>query len=48
MGSGISNNQLDPSDAGVGSHLIQYSFTDNNGCSATLVKTIEVKNLPIC
>jgi subtilisin-like proprotein convertase family protein len=34
-GSGISGTTFTPSDAGVGGHIISYSFTDNNQCTAT-------------
>jgi gliding motility-associated-like protein len=32
-GNGVSNNQFSPSAAGVGTHTIIYTFTDNNSCS---------------
>lgn len=32
MGSGISGGAFDPSMAGLGSHVIYYSFSDANGC----------------
>ncbi len=34
-GSGVSGSTFSPSTAGVGSHTIHYSFTDNNNCTNT-------------
>lgn len=42
-GSGISGSDFDPSIAGVGSHLITYSYTDN-GCTFSIVDTIFVSD----
>ena len=39
-GPGISNNILDPAVAGVGEHTIEYSFRDENNCSASATATI--------
>jgi PKD repeat protein len=41
-GTGVSSNQFDPSTAGIGSHVITYSFTNGSGCSGTAQKTIVV------
>jgi hypothetical protein len=41
-GSGVSNGSFDPSAAGVGSNVITYLYTDNNGCSGTAATTVEV------
>jgi len=41
-GPGVSGGMLDPATAGVGSHVITYSFTDANGCDGEAVFTIEV------
>lgn len=34
-GSGVSGNVFSPITAGIGTHIITYAFTDNNGCSGT-------------
>jgi len=40
-GMGVSGNNFDPTAAGVGTHFVSYTFTDNNGCSNTdLASTI--------
>lgn len=46
MGSGINGDQFDPFVAGAGSHQIDYSFTDLNGCSETASGNIMVNALP--
>ena len=51
-GSGVSDNgdgsyNFDPAIAGVGIHLIEYLFTDTNGCDDTVIDTVEVFNLPM-
>jgi hypothetical protein len=45
-GSGISGNTFSPSAAGVGNHIISYSYTDNNQCTATdyLAVTVDACN----
>ena len=43
-GPGINGNTFTPSVAGVGTHTITYSYTDNNGCSASDFVTILVDN----
>ena len=45
-GSGISGNTFDPATAGVGSHVITYSYTDGNSCSNTTTQTVVVNTLP--
>ncbi len=45
-GSGISGNTFIPSIAGIGNHIINYSFTDNNNCTGTALSTIQVMNIP--
>ncbi len=42
-GSGISGTQFDPSVAGVGSHIITYSYVDN-GCTFSITDTIVVSD----
>lgn len=41
-GDGVSNNSFDPTAAGPGEHVIYYSFTDSNGCTATDEQTVFV------
>lgn len=41
-GPGVSGGMLDPATAGVGDHVITYSFTDANGCDGEAVFTIHV------
>jgi len=38
--------QFNPATAGVGSHLLTYSFTSTNGCTGTATTTIDVIGLP--
>ena len=46
-GTGVSATGLfDPATAGVGSHVITYSFTDPNGCPGSAQITIVVNGLP--
>ncbi|MFH1049305.1 MAG: T9SS type A sorting domain-containing protein [bacterium] len=45
-GTGIENNIFTPALAGVGEHIITYSYTDENGCSNSAVDTIIVHPLP--
>ena len=45
-GNGVVNNTFNPSTAGVGTHLITYSYTDANGCSSSATKNIVVNPLP--
>ncbi len=46
-GTGVSGSDFDPSIAGVGIHMITYSYTDGNGCSNSSTVDIEVSGLPI-
>ncbi|GEO07435.1 hypothetical protein AAE02nite_50990 [Adhaeribacter aerolatus] len=41
-GSGVNNGIFDATEAGVGTHLITYSFTDANGCTSSAVQNITV------
>lgn len=43
-GTGVSGGQFSPTDAGNGSHVIEYSFTDNNSCTASATDTFTVDN----
>ncbi|MBK7038419.1 MAG: T9SS type A sorting domain-containing protein [Chitinophagales bacterium] len=41
-GDGISDNIFDPLTAGLGNHIITYTFTDVNGCTSVSSQEIEV------
>jgi Secretion system C-terminal sorting domain len=41
-GPGMSDNTFNPSLAGAGLHVIQYTLTDEFGCSASTAQTVEV------
>ena len=41
-GMGVSDNNFNPAIAGVGPHIITYSYTDSNGCTNTCTFTITV------
>ena len=41
-GAGVSGNNFDASTAGVGVHIITYSYTDGNGCTSTATDDIAV------
>jgi glucose/arabinose dehydrogenase len=41
-GPGVNGNSFDPSLAGLGTHQVIYSFTDNNGCTGIDSTSIEV------
>ncbi|MDG1440962.1 MAG: T9SS type A sorting domain-containing protein, partial [Flavobacteriales bacterium] len=45
-GNGISNNSFNASLAGVGQQLINYEFTNSNGCKSTITDTIKVNSIP--
>ena len=45
-GNGVGGNSFTPSTAGVGTHSINYSYTDANGCSSSDTKNIVVNPLP--
>ncbi|TAL68597.1 MAG: T9SS type A sorting domain-containing protein [Bacteroidetes bacterium] len=45
-GTGVADNSFNPSDAGVGIHTIQYTYTDNKGCTDSATSTIKVKPIP--
>ena len=46
-GTGVTGNNFDPGAAGVGPHLITYTFTNANGCTNTATRTITVNPLPV-
>jgi hypothetical protein len=43
-GRGVANGQFNPYTAGVGTHVITYTYTDGNGCTNTCTFEIEVIN----
>ncbi len=45
-GLGVSSNVLSPSDAGLGSHTITYTFIDANGCENSATQNITINNVP--
>ncbi len=45
-GDGVQDNRFYPAVAGLGQHLITYTFTNNKGCSNDATKTINVKPSP--
>lgn len=45
-GPGVSGSTFYPSTAGVGTHTLNYSYTNGNGCSASTTQTIVVNALP--
>jgi Zn-dependent metalloprotease len=45
-GTGVSAGSLDPS-TGTGSHVVTYSLSDANGCSASATQTITVNATPV-
>ena len=41
-GTGVTGTSFDPQVAGMGTHVIVYSYTDGNGCAASAIDSIEV------
>ncbi|MHC1707236.1 MAG: cohesin domain-containing protein [Bacteroidales bacterium] len=46
-GSGVVGNSFNASVAGLGTHVITYTYTDGNGCINSATNTISVVNLPV-
>jgi hypothetical protein len=46
-GTGVSGSYFDPVDAGTGSHLITYTYSDANGCKGAASTTVVVNSLPL-
>lgn len=46
-GAGVSGNYFDPSNVGVGSYEITYSYTNNKGCVSSDTRTISVNGQPV-
>jgi hypothetical protein len=42
-GTGVTGASFDPATAGVGSHIITYSYTDANGCANSATTTVVVE-----
>lgn len=47
-GNGITGNTFNPSEAGIGSHTITYTYQDANGCGGTVSATVSVVNSLDC
>ena len=45
-GNGVVQGQFNPAQAGVGTHIITYSFTDTFGCSNAATRSITILALP--
>lgn len=45
-GTGVSNSTFDPASAGIGIHLLTYTFTNEYGCTNSATDQIEVNPLP--
>ncbi|MFM1876123.1 MAG: hypothetical protein RL266_1860, partial [Bacteroidota bacterium] len=46
LGTGVSNNQFDPMDAGVGTFTLAYGYNDGVGCADTAYAEMEVLESP--
>ncbi|MDX5348162.1 MAG: hypothetical protein LPJ89_02670, partial [Hymenobacteraceae bacterium] len=46
-GTGVSNGVFDPAVAGVGNHILTYSYTNGSGCTNTATTTISVTAQPV-
>ena len=46
-GPGVTGGIFDPGAAGLGPHLITYTYTDGNGCTNSDSKTLTVVDLPV-
>jgi len=45
-GVGVDNGMFNPESAGIGNHIIIYTFTDNNNCTFSVMDSIFVRPLP--
>ena len=43
-GSGVTSNNFSPATAGLGTHIITYTYTDNNSCSNNSTQNITIKS----
>lgn len=46
-GTGVFNNIFDPSQSGLGTFSLTYTFNNGAGCSGTATKNIQVKSIPV-
>ncbi len=46
-GDGVTGTNFDASVAGLGNHIITYSYTDSNGCSNAATNSITVNSIPV-
>ena len=46
-GTGVTEGYFDPSEAGAGTHLITYTYTDANNCTSVTDRSITVNALPV-
>lgn len=46
-GDGITANSFSPTSAGVGTHQITYTYTDQNSCSESQVQSVKVNDMPV-
>ncbi len=46
-GQGVAGNFFNPLTAGFGTHDITYTYTDQNGCSASQVQTVSIDKRPV-
>lgn len=45
-GTATSNNQFNPSEAGIGNFTLTYTYTDNNGCTNSIPVSVQVVGIP--
>lgn len=46
-GPGVAGTVFSPTAAGVGNHMINYSYTDANNCTASVNSSVKVNSLPV-
>ena len=46
-GPGVANGVFDPTQAGIGTHTLYYTYTDGNGCTNTASANIAVNEVPV-
>jgi len=45
-GNGVAGSQFSPSVAGVGTHVVTYTYTDGNGCQNSVTQSVTINALP--
>jgi trimeric autotransporter adhesin len=45
-GGGVTGSQFSPSVAGVGAHVVTYTYTDGNGCQNSVTQSVTINALP--